>query len=64
MQIAECLQEHLQTKGVGVVVEAEHLCMSLRGVQKAGTRTSTSARLGLLREDARVRGGFLSLVVR
>jgi GTP cyclohydrolase IA len=62
MQVAECLQEHLRPKGVGVVVEAEHLCMSLRGVQKAGTRTTTSALLGLLRDDARTRQEFLSLV--
>jgi GTP cyclohydrolase I len=62
MQIANCLQEHLRPKGVGVVVEAEHLCMSLRGVQKAGTRTTTSALLGLLRDDARTRQEFLSLV--
>jgi GTP cyclohydrolase I len=62
MQIASCLQEHLRPKGVGVVVEAEHLCMSLRGVQKAGARTSTSALLGLLRDDGRTRHEFLSLV--
>jgi GTP cyclohydrolase I len=62
MQVAECLQEHLQPKGVGVVIEAEHLCMSLRGVQKAGTRTTTSALLGLLRHDGRTRSEFFSLV--
>jgi len=62
MQVAECLQSQLEPKGVGVVVEAEHLCMSLRGVQKAGTRTTTSALLGLLRDDARTRSEFLSLV--
>jgi GTP cyclohydrolase I len=62
MQIADCLRQHLQPKGVGVVLEAEHLCMSLRGVQKAGTRTTTSALLGLLRDDARTRQEFLSLV--
>jgi GTP cyclohydrolase I len=62
MQVADCLQEHLRPKGVGVVLEAEHLCMSLRGVQKAGTRTTTSALMGLLRDDARTRQEFLSLV--
>jgi GTP cyclohydrolase I len=62
MQVAAFLEEHLQPKGVGVVIEAEHLCMSLRGVQKAGTRTTTSALLGLLREDPRTRQEFLSLV--
>ena len=62
MQVAQCLQRHLRPKGVGVVIEAEHLCMSLRGVQKPGARTTTSALLGLLRDDARTRGEFLSLV--
>ena len=62
MHIATFLREHLQPKGVGVVVEAEHLCMSLRGVQKAGTRTTTSALLGLLRDDPRTRQEFLALV--
>jgi GTP cyclohydrolase I len=62
MQIAECLQAQLEPKGVGVVVEAEHMCMSLRGVQKVGARTTTSALLGLLRDDARTRGEFLALV--
>jgi GTP cyclohydrolase IA len=62
MQVANCLQEQLQPKGVGVVLEAEHLCMSLRGVQKAGTRTTTSALLGLLRDDVRTRQEFLSIV--
>lgn len=64
MQVATCLQEHLRPKGVGVVIEAEHMCMSLRGVQKAGTRTTTSALLGLLRDDARTRQEFLSLVTK
>jgi GTP cyclohydrolase I len=64
MQIADCLQEQLRPKGVGVVLEAEHLCMSLRGVQKAGTRTTTSTLLGLLRDDARTRQEFLALVRR
>jgi GTP cyclohydrolase IA len=62
MQVADCLQEHLRPKGIGVVLEAEHLCMALRGVQKAGTRTTTSALMGLLRDDARTRQEFLSLV--
>ena len=62
MQVAECLQRQLRPKGVGVVIEAEHMCMSLRGVQKAGTHTTTSALLGLMRDDARTRSEFLSLV--
>ena len=60
-QIAGWLQETLRPKGVGVVLEAEHLCMSLRGVQKPGARTITSALHGLVRDDARTRQEFLSL---
>ena len=64
MQVAEFLREHLQPKGVGVVIEAEHLCMSLRGVQKAGARTVTSALHGLVRDDPRTRQEFLALTGR
>jgi len=60
-QVAGCLQEGLRPKGVGVVIEAEHLCMSLRGVAKPGTRTVTSTLLGALRHDARARQEFLAL---
>jgi GTP cyclohydrolase I len=60
-QVADWLQEHLAPKGVGVVLEAEHLCMSLRGVQASGSRTVTSALHGLLREDSRSRAEFFSL---
>ncbi len=60
-QIANWLEEHLEPKGVGVVLEAEHLCMSLRGVQKTGSKTVTSALHGLVREDARTRQEFLAL---
>ena len=60
-QVAGCLQAQLQPKGVGVVVEAEHLCMSLRGVQKPGAKTVTSTLYGLVRDDPRTRGEFLSL---
>jgi len=60
-QVADWLQEHLAPRGVGVVIEAEHLCMSLRGVRAGGSRTTTSALLGLVREDARTRAEFLSL---
>jgi GTP cyclohydrolase I len=60
-QIADWLQEHLEPKGVGVVIEAEHSCMSLRGVQASGVLTVTSSLQGLLREDARSRSEFLSL---
>ena len=60
-QVANWLQEHLEPRGVGVVIEAEHLCMSLRGVQKTGARTVTSALHGLVREDPRTRQEFLEL---
>jgi GTP cyclohydrolase IA len=60
-QIANWLQEELEPMGVGVVMEAEHLCMSLRGVQKPGAKTVTSALHGLVRDDPRTREEFLSL---
>jgi GTP cyclohydrolase I len=60
-QIADRLEEALQPRGVGVVLEAEHSCMSLRGVRATGSRTTTSALRGLIREDARTRQEFLSL---
>jgi len=63
-QVADWLEEELQPRGVGVVLEAEHTCMSLRGVQKLGAKTVTSAMRGLLREDARTRQEFLSLTSR
>jgi GTP cyclohydrolase I len=63
-QIAAWVQEQLEPKGVGVVLEAEHLCMSLRGVQKLGAKTVTSALLGLVRNDPRTRQEFLALTTR
>jgi GTP cyclohydrolase IA len=60
-QIADWLDERLAPKGVGVVLEAEHLCMTLRGVQKPGTLTVTSALRGLVRDDPRTRQEFLAL---
>ena len=60
-QVADWLDEQLAPRGVGVVIEAEHLCMSLRGVQKPGARTVTSALHGVVRDDARTRQEFLSL---
>lgn len=62
MQVARWLDEQLQPRGVGVILEAEHLCMSIRGVQAHGARTTTSALLGTLRSDARTRQEFLDLV--
>jgi GTP cyclohydrolase I len=61
-QVADWLDEHLRPRGVGVVVEAEHLCMSLRGVQTVGTKTKTSALRGLVRDDLRTRQEFLNLI--
>jgi GTP cyclohydrolase IA len=63
-QVAGWLDDHLKPKGVGVVLEAEHLCMSLRGVQKPGARTVTSALHGLVRDDPRTRHEFLALTGR
>jgi GTP cyclohydrolase I len=63
-QIAGWLQNELEPRGVGVVVEAEHSCMSLRGVHARGTRTVTSALHGVVREDPRTRQEFLALTSR
>jgi GTP cyclohydrolase I len=60
-QVADWLDAHLQPKGVGVVIEAEHTCMTLRGVQATGSRTVTSTLLGTLRHDASSRQEFLAL---
>ena len=64
MQIADWLQSELRPLGVGVVLEAEHMCMSLRGVCKPGARTTTSALRGAVRDDARTRSEFLTLTTR
>ncbi|MGH2887181.1 MAG: GTP cyclohydrolase I, partial [Solirubrobacteraceae bacterium] len=61
VQVARWLEDALQPRGLGVVLEAEHLCMSLRGVQTPGARTVTSALHGLVRDDPRTREEFLSL---
>ena len=60
-QLAEHLHAHLGARGVGVVVEAEHTCMTLRGVRASGSRTVTSAMLGTLRTDPSSRAEFLAL---
>lgn len=60
-QIADWLQRELDPKGVGVVLEAEHMCMSLRGLQAVGVQTVTSSLLGVIRDDARTRQEFLAL---
>lgn len=61
VQVANWLQEHLAPKGVGVVIEAEHMCMSMRGVQARGSRTITSCVHGVLRENAASRQEFFML---
>jgi GTP cyclohydrolase I len=60
-QIAEALMEHLQPRGVGVIIEARHLCMAMRGVEKQHSQTVTSAMLGEFRENQRAREEFLAL---
>ena len=62
VQIADWLEETLQPRGVGVVLSAEHMCMTIRGVRKPGARTVTSALRGLVRDDARTRQELFSLV--
>jgi len=63
-EIAEALNGALEPKGVGVVVEARHLCMEMRGVQKPGGQMITSCMLGTFRKDPRTRAEFLDLVRR
>jgi len=60
-QVADWLQEYLAPQGVGVVIEAEHLCMSLRGVRATGALTVTSSLHGLLREEPKTRQEFFAL---
>jgi GTP cyclohydrolase I len=60
-QVADWLFEHLDPKGVGVVIEAEHTCMTLRGVLATGSTTVTSTLLGSVRADARSRQEFFTL---
>lgn len=61
-EIANTLNEHLQPLGVMVVIEAEHTCMTLRGVKKSGAKTITSAVLGGFRKDPRTRAEAMSLI--
>jgi GTP cyclohydrolase I len=59
-EIAATIQEVVQPRGVAVVIEAQHMCMVMRGVQKPGTSTTTSSVLGIFRDDARTRSEFFS----
>ncbi|MEO0946678.1 MAG: GTP cyclohydrolase I FolE [Cyanobacteria bacterium J06641_5] len=61
-QVAEAIETILEPQGVAVVVEASHMCMCLRGVQKPGSWTVTSAMLGVFQDDQRTREEFLSLI--
>lgn len=61
-EIAKTVMDVTQAKGVGVIIEAKHLCMMMRGVEKQNSVMSTSVMLGLLREDPRTRAEFLSLI--
>jgi len=62
LQIAESVQQVTDAYGVGVIIEAEHMCMMMRGVEKQNSITKTSTMLGAFREDARTRDEFLSLL--
>jgi len=62
VQIAECIREVTSAQSVGVIVEAEHMCMMMRGVEKQNSVTKTSAMLGAFRSDARTRDEFLALL--
>jgi GTP cyclohydrolase I len=61
-QIAETIREKINPLGVGVVMEATHLCMAMRGVEKQNSTAVTSAMLGSFRQDARTRSEFLNLI--
>jgi len=62
MQIADALMQSLNPRGVGVVIEAKHLCMMMRGVEKQNSVMTTSCLLGVFKEDARTRSEFLALL--
>lgn len=61
-EIAMTLQRHLEPRGVAVVLEADHLCTMMRGVEKPGNRTITSSMTGIFRQDPRTRGEFMGLI--
>lgn len=61
-QIARCLMENIGARGVGVVIEARHMCMMMRGVEKQNSTMKTSAMLGIFRSSINTRTEFLSLI--
>ena len=61
-QIAQTIEQYAEPKGVGVIIQAQHLCMMMRGVEKQNTQITTSAMLGRFRGDQRSRTEFLNLV--
>ena len=61
-EIAQCIQNIVKPAGVAVVIDAMHLCMSMRGVEKQNSYTTTSSMLGCFKDDARTRSEFLSLL--
>lgn len=61
-QIADAFMEHVMPRGVGVIISAEHTCMTMRGVNKPGTKTVTSAMRGLFKDDEKTRNEFLELI--
>lgn len=63
-QIAQCIQQVLKPKGVGVVIDATHQCMTTRGIHKSGVSLVTSQMLGAFRKDARTRAEFLQMIGR
>ena len=61
-EIAKAVQDAIGPAGVGVVIEATHLCMVMRGVQKVNSKTITSYMIGELRENSKTRNEFLNIV--
>ena len=61
-QVADAIMEHVMPQGVAIVIRAEHTCMTMRGINKPGTQTVTSAMRGIFKEDAKTRAEFLGLI--
>ena len=63
-EVAEAIEEAIQPQGVAIIMEAQHLCMMMRGVEKQHSTTTTSAMLGVFKTQLQTRNEFLSLVKR